>query len=279
MNNELPVKTSKTMNYRKLTGGKFSDSHVSVIVEKELAMFINGAHLATASIMPGMEKEFVTGYLFGQGFIKSMKEITSIEVEGNTAKVTSGNMLDLSKRSGKTTYRIVSGGGRTAYSEETELPEIESRMKVAREAVFRSMNALFETATMYRETEGVHAAGLFNVGGDPLYVVEDIGRHNTLDKTIGYGLMNNIDFSNVLLVSTGRMASEMVLKICRAGIPLVATKTAVTDKGLEIGRKSGLTIIGFVRDVGTEINTDMEVRVIQEAGMKVYSGVERVLCE
>ena len=62
------------------------------------------------------------------------------------------------------------------------------------------------------------------------------------------------------------MASEMVTKICRAGIPVVATKTAVTDKGLEIGKKCGLTIIGFVRDAGTKINTDMEVRVIKEAG-------------
>ncbi|MBA7666393.1 Sulfur carrier protein FdhD [subsurface metagenome] len=71
----------------------------------------------------------------------------------------------------------------------------------------------------------------------------------------------------------------MVTKICRAGIPVAATKTAVTDKGLEIGSKCGLTVIGFVRDVGTKIQTDMEERIINEAGMKIYSGAERVLCE
>ena len=75
------------------------------------------------------------------------------------------------------------------------------------------------------------------------------------------------------------MASEMVAKICRAGIPLAATKTAVTDKGLEIGQKHGLTLIGFVRDAGTRIHTDMAVRVINRAGMKIYSGAERVPCE
>ena len=141
------------------------------------------------------------------------------------------------------------------------------------------MNFLFDAAEMYRATEGVHAAGLFTAEGEPVCIVEDIGRHNTIDKVIGYGLINDLDFGNVLLVSTGRMASEMVTKICRAGIPVVATKTAVTDKGLEIGKKCGLTLIGFVRDKGTKINTDMDVRVIKTASMKIYSGTERVRCD
>jgi FdhD protein len=75
------------------------------------------------------------------------------------------------------------------------------------------------------------------------------------------------------------MASEMVAKIGRAGIPLVATKTAMTDKGLEIGRKRGLTLIGFLREAGTRIHTDMKVRVIEKAGMKIYTGAGRVPCE
>ncbi len=79
-------------------------------------------------------------------------------------------------------------------------------------------------------------------------------------------MLNGIETKNIFMVSTGRMSSEMVTKICRAGIPLVATKTAVTDKGLEIGKKCGMTIIGFVRDVGTKINTDMEVREFQKSG-------------
>ena len=73
------------------------------------------------------------------------------------------------------------------------------------------------------------------------------------------------------------MASEMITKICRAGIPLVATKTAVTDEGLEIGEGCGLTIIGFVRDAGSKMHTNMEVRVFKKAQMKIYTGAERVL--
>ena len=267
------------MECRRLIRGEFSSIEVGVVVEKELHIYVNGGQLVTASIVPGMEREFVTGYLFGQGFVNSVEEISSIELDGDAVKVALKGSAGVSASPGKTGYRIVSGGGRTAYSVDAGLRRIKSGMKVRKDTVFRAMNTLFEKAAMYRETEGVHAAGLFNTRGEPVCVVEDIGRHNTIDKVAGYGLINGVDFSSVLLASTGRMASEMVTKICRAGIPVAATKTAVTDKGLEIAVKCGLTLIGFVRDAGTEINTDMDVRVIQEAGMKVYCGAKRVFCE
>jgi FdhD protein len=271
--------TSKTIRCWKLSEGQFSQSETGVVIEKELPIYINGRHLVTASIAPALEKEFVIGYLFGQGFIESISELKSIIIEDNTAKVTLKNSSKASPGATGANYRIVSGGGRSAYYDKTRFSEIKTDMKIGKKEIFQAMNVLFESAGLYGETEGVHAAGLFTAGGSPICIVEDIGRHNTLDKIIGYALLNKVDCDKTFLVSTGRMASEMVTKICRCGIPVVATKTAVTDKGLEIGKKCGLTIIGFVRDTGTKIHTDMEVRVIQTAGMKIYSGAERILCE
>jgi len=279
MNKESSVAESKVIACRKLAGGRFSDTRVSVIIEKELLIYVNGAQLVTASVIPGMEREFVTGYLFSQGFINALEDLAAIEIEDKIAKATLKDADKVSPHTEKTSYRIVSGGGRAAYSDEITLSEIKSRIKIDKKAIFLAMNTLFEQAAMYRETEGVHAAGLFTTGAEPVCIVEDIGRHNTLDKLIGYGLINKIGFNDKILASTGRMASEMVTKICRAGIPVAATKTAATDKGLQIGRECGLTIIGFVRDAATKINTDMEVRIVKEAGMKVYTGAERVLCE
>ena len=264
----------KLVPCRKLSEGHFSRAEASVIIERELPVYVNGQHLFTASIAPGMEKEFVAGYLFGQGFINGVQEIHSLEIENDGVNVVLREKT--LPRTIKASFRIVSGGGKTAYFKESSLPKIHSSLKLNKKDVFRAMNTLFEKASLYRETEGVHAAGLFTAHGLPLCIVEDIGRHNTLDKAIGYALLNKIDGSNVFLVSTGRMASEMVTKICRAGIPLVATKTAVTDKGLEIGIKCGLTIIGFVRDAGNKINTDMEVMTFDKSVMRIYSGAERV---
>jgi len=267
------------MDCWKLADGRFSPAKVGVVIERELPVYVNGAHLATASLAPGMEKEFVVGYLFGQGFIESIDDITSLEIENNTAKVILKDNRKTSFSASKTSYRIVSGGGRLAYFGESAFRSVKSDIKIRKEDIFKAMNTLFENAGLYGETEGVHAAGLFNAAAQPLCLVEDIGRHNTLDKVAGYALLHNIDCSKTFLVSTGRMASEMVTKVCRCGIPVVATKTAVTDKGLAIGKKCGLTVIGFVRDAGTRINTDMDVRVVREAGMKIYSGAERILCE
>jgi len=271
------IKTSETVKCRKLSGGRFAPAEASVIIEKELPVNVNGTHLFTASIAPGMEKEFVAGYLFGQGFINSVSDITDLDIDDDGAKVMLKNGKKASPTAVKASFRIVSGGGKTAYFDASRLPQINSPVKVNKKDIFRAMNTLFEKAALYGETEGVHAAGLFTPEASPICIVEDIGRHNTLDKIIGHALLNRIDCDKVFAVSTGRMASEMVTKICRAGISLVATKTAVTDKGLEIGKKCGLTIIGFVRDAGNKINTDMELRVINKAEMKIYCGAERVI--
>lgn len=270
--------TAKTMACMKLADGRFAKGETSLIVERELPIYVNGRHLVTASITPVMEREFVTGYLFGQGFINSVDEILSISIDDDAAQVQLKDPEKILKKTGGASYRIVSGGGRLAYSGAEDMPVMRNNRKFTQQIIFKAMNILFETARMYRETEGVHAAGLFTADVSLVCIVEDIGRHNTLDKAIGYALINKVDFASTFLVSTGRMASEMVAKICRAGIPLAATKTAVTDKGLEIAQKHGLTIIGFVRDSGTRIHTDMAVRVIDTAGMKIYSGAERVPC-
>lgn len=270
------METAKTFKVQRLTGGKFIPSESRLVIEKELPIYVNGEHLATASVVPSMEKEFVVGYLFGQGFIDSTGEIRTLDITDKDAMAILSNGAIVSSRKKKTSYRIVSGGGRMAYFESSTLSKIHSDLKINRQDIFRAMNTLFENASLYLETEGVHAAALFDEEINLLRIVEDIGRHNTLDKIIGYALLNNIDCTKTFMVSTGRMASEMVMKISRARIPLVATKTAITNEGLKIGKKHGLTIIGFVRDAGSKMHTNMEVRVFKKAHMKIYTGADRV---
>ena len=267
------------MDCRKLADGRLSPAKTGVVIEQGFSIYLNNNLLATASITPTMEKEFVVGYLFGQGFINTIDELDSINIKNNTAQVILKDERRTLTDTSSTNYRIVSGGGRSAYFEDTGLRKIKSNSVIRKQDIYNAMNALFKSAGLYGETEGVHAAGLFSAKADPICMVEDIGRHNSLDKVAGYALLNKIDCSKTFLVSTGRMASEMVTKICRCGIPVVATKTAVTDKGLAIGKKCGITVIGFVRDKGTKINTDMDVRVIEAASMKIYSGAARVLCD
>jgi FdhD protein len=268
----------KNIEYTRLND-RTTSARENVVRETGLSIYINKKHYTTVMMSALMERELVTGYLFGQGLINGVAELESIDIEGNTARVMVKDARRISQRIKKADYRIVSGGGLAVFSDSTGLPQIHTRMKIGKKEIFRAMNTVFEKAEIYKATEGTHTAGLFTPEASPICLAEDIGRHNTIDKVIGYGLINRINFGNTFLASTGRMASEMVTKICRAGIPVAATKTAVTSTGLEIAKKCGLTLIGFVRDTGTAINTDMAVRVISEAGMKIYTGAERIVWE
>jgi len=225
-----------------------------VVTELGLSIIINGRHFATATITPMMEKEFVIGHLFGQGIIENITDIESITVKDDIAEVTLLKEEDKANR----------------------LPEIHSDFKVSREDIFDGVNAILKSK-IYAETEAIHSAGLFKQGAEPICVAEDVGRHNALDKVIGYALINKIDVRDTFAASTGRMVSDMVSKICRANIPVVATKTAVTKLGVEIGQRCGLTIVGFVRDIGMKVATDTGIKVATERGMKIYTNPQRII--
>ena len=236
--------------------GEVSKAKERVVTELSLSIIINGKHFSTAMITPMMEKEFVTGHLFGQGIIETADYIESITVNDNTAEVT------IFKNDNEDKVKVS--------------PEMQSDFRVSKEDIFNGINAILKSR-IYAETEAIHSAGLFKRGAEPICIAEDVGRHNALDKVIGYALMNKIDFRNTFAASTGRMVSDMVSKICRASIPIVATKTAVTKLGVEIGEKCGLTIIGFVRDIGTKVNTDKDVIVVTKRQMKIYTNPQRIL--
>jgi FdhD protein len=226
-----------------------------VVTELGLSISINGSHFATAMITPMMEKEFIIGHLFGRGIIEKAADIESIKIKGDIAKVTLTGKEAKAKRP----------------------PEITSDFRVSREDIFAGINAILKSK-IYAETEAIHSAGLFKPGAEPVCIAEDVGRHNALDKVIGYALINKVDFGNTFATSTGRMVSDMVSKICRANIPVVATKTAVTKLGVEIGQRCGLTVIGFVRDKGMKITKDTGVSIATERGMKIYTNPHRILC-
>jgi FdhD protein len=225
-----------------------------VVTELGLSIIINGRHFATAMITPMMEKEFVVGHIFGQGIIENIADVESITLKDNRAELTLPGKEDKTKSS----------------------PEIHSDFKVRREDIYDGVNAILKSK-IYAETGGIHSAGLFKRGAEPICIAEDVGRHNALDKVIGYALINKVDFRNTFATSTGRMVSDMVSKVCRANIPIVATKTAVTKLGVEIGERCGLTIIGFVRDIGAKVTTDTDVMMATERGMKIYTNPQRII--
>ena len=215
-------KILEKVEYTAVNGG-CSTSSERIIRETALSIRVNGQHFATAMIMATMEKEFITGHLFGQRVINSAADITSIVINNDTAEVT---VLEIIARANP--------------------PMIHSELIVRKEDVFDCVRAILKSE-VFSETEAVHSAGLFRNGSEAICIAEDLGRHNALDKVIGYGLLNDIDFSSTLAASTGRQPSEMILKCRNANIAIIATKGVPTTFAIEIARKEGITIAGLVR--------------------------------
>ena len=116
------------------------------------------------------------------------------------------------------------------------------------------MKALL-TSDLHRLTGGIHIVGLFSPDGEVTRSL-DIGRHNALDRVIGYGLIHDVNLGQVFALSSGRISSEMVRKCLVAGIPLVASRGATTTLAVSLAEKNGLTVIGFVRAGGMNIYTN-----------------------
>ncbi len=200
-------------------------SRERVVKEVGLSIFINRKHFATTMITPIMENEFVAGHLFRQRVIENITDIKSITIENNIAEVTLSEMKE----------------------KENRFPIIHSDFKVPGQDIFEGVKATLKSE-IFKETGAVHSAGLFQRGAEQICIADDIGRHNALDKVIGYGLLNSIDFNNTFATSTGRLPSEMILRCCNANIPIIATKGVPTTLAIDIAKKAGFTIVGLVRE-------------------------------
>jgi len=216
-------KILEKVEYTRVNGGCTASSE-RIIKETALTIRIDGKHYATAMIMAMLEKEFVIGHLFAQGAIHSAANVRSITIKNNAAEVTLSDT------------RNKNAGSREKNSE----------LKVRKEDVFDCVRAILKSE-VFTETEAVHSAGLFLDGKEAICIAEDLGRHNALDKVIGYGLLHDIDFRQTLAASTGRQPSEMILKCRNVNIPIIATKGVPTTMAIKIAEKAGITIAGLVR--------------------------------
>jgi FdhD protein len=233
----MESKILEQVEYIRIDGGARKATE-RIVKETALTINIGGKHYATAMILAAMEREYIFGHLLAQGIIQNVRDIRSLKIRSNVAEVT------LIKRSRQPqTNRKIS-----------------SKLKVKINDIFNCVKAILKSE-IFTETEAVHSAGLFLNGNETVCIAEDLGRHNALDKVIGYGLLHNVDFSQTVAASTGRQPSEMILKCRNVNIPIIATKGVPTTMAIEIAEKAGITLVGLVRG----------------KNMTVYSHPERIV--
>jgi FdhD protein len=222
-----------------------------VAEEVPVTVSVNGRQVATAMTSPGGLEEFALGFLFTEGIIRGKEEIDSIQVEKNSVKIITKDLLRVvgPKRT------ILSGcGGSASFLDPSKLPRVTSPLTVPAGEISRLMKDLLRS-DIHQLTGGVHVVGLCG-GGEVMARAFDIGRHNALDRLAGQALLRDIGLGQAYVLTSGRISSEMVRKCLVAGIPLIGSRGATTTLAVSLAERNGLTVIGFVRGGGMNVYTN-----------------------
>ena len=231
------------IKYSSFSSGKWANALTAVPVEMALTIYIDGTELVTILCTPTKLNCLVLGFLYSEGIISDMSDVASMRVceEDSLAdvKLSKPGYTPPSRRT------LASGcGGGVSFA--TEMQKVESQLTVKPEEVFSLMKQLNEKAELYRFSGGVHTSALCN-NSKVLVVAEDIGRHNTLDKIVGECLLTKLPTADKLLLTTGRISSEMLSKAARMRTPIIVSRSSPTDRSIAIAQKLGITLIGYVR--------------------------------
>ncbi len=198
-NNEgQPSPMYRRMPCIRIEGTAFEQGFHEVVEEIPIALFVNGRHAMTAMMSPVNLEDFVTGYLFTEQIIKGVDEIESIRIEKNRMSVITKNLFKV--LGPKKT--ILSGcGGSTSFIDTEKLPKIQSDFSISADAISSCIRSVLNSE-LHRATGGIHIVVLLDKQRTILHS-EDIGRHNALDRVIGYALRNKIDLSKTFVISPG----------------------------------------------------------------------------
>lgn len=238
--------------------------------EEPLEVRLNGRPLVYLMRLPGDDVLLAAGFCFSEGLISERSQIELLHhcLEGDDSALDSqraegsggpgakpGNLVEIRANlpAGAERFEVArvirTGCGGADLDREVDLERIsvESEESFPAEVISRAPDLLLEGQPVFQSTGGTHGAGVFDASGNLIVVKEDVGRHNAVDKVLGYLLLSGLPVSDKGLVLSGRLSYEMVLKAARAGIPLVCSVSAPTALGVEVGRKTGVTMVGFVR--------------------------------
>ncbi|HEY42539.1 MAG TPA: formate dehydrogenase accessory sulfurtransferase FdhD [Anaerolineae bacterium] len=216
-----------------------------VIAEALMTLYVNGAKLLTLMSTPYEWNALALGFLKNEGFIQTLEEVDHIYVndQGCCVDAWLHHAIEVPK------HRIVTsgcGGGVTFGVRGSAIEPLESDMRIAPGKLVELFNQLHAPGSLHARARGVHSAGLAD-GKEILVMVEDIGRHNTIDRLMGVCMLSGIETEGRVLLATGRISSEMLHKGASMGCPIVASRKSPTSMSIEMAEAWNITLVGYAR--------------------------------
>jgi FdhD protein len=229
--------------------------------EEPLEVRVAGQPLTVVMRTPGDDRELVLGFLFGEGIIRRAGDVERVEVTPNGEHPELENIVDVVlepaapgvDRRWQRNFVSASSCGLCGVStieaiHGTAPPLPTDDLTIDPEVIFSLDARLRSEQAIFRRTGGLHAAGLFTESGEPLVVREDIGRHNAVDKVIGFALERNlVPLNRHILMVSGRTSFEIVQKALQARLPVLVAVSAPSSLARDLAQTSNQTLIGFLR--------------------------------
>jgi FdhD protein len=254
MANSLPRGAVRVEVTRVPSGAAEADS---VAWEEPLELRLGGEPLAVTMRTPGHDEELALGFCLTEG-IPATAAAVSADLAANTVEVEAA-AFDRTRvqRSFYTSSSCGVCGKGALEAIEVAAPRIESRLRVPAAVVAGLPDRLGDEQATFAATGGLHATGLFDAAGETLCVREDVGRHNAMDKVIGWAfLAGELPLAERVLCVSGRLSFELVQKAAVAGCPVVVAVGAPSSLAVELGDDRGVTLCGFVRDGSATVYTE-----------------------
>lgn len=235
----------------------FSDEVDFIIKEERVSFYLNGTKIISTMCLPHDQDAHILGFLFNEGVIESYSAVRSIKVAADglsvfiEAKINEDNIANLYHEKTLTSGCCV---GVSANFDGKVLERfVSSKARFAIADLCDKITEFERESELFNLTGCVHKVMIFCE--NRVFESEDIGRHNALDKAIGKAIMAKADLSNAVLIVSGRLSMEMVIKCAMSGIPLVISRAATTALGIKSALKLGITLIGFARNGKLSIYT------------------------
>ena len=228
--------------------------------EFPLTIILDNQELVTLLCTPKDLKYLAIGFLSSEGLIQHKGEIRKIILDDRRGVVrveTEGDKGGATELIFKRLITSGCGSGAAFYraADTINQAKVESQMKVSAGEVFALVKEFQQSSQIYRATHGVHSAAMCDTK-DILIFAEDIGRHNAIDKIFGRCILEDISTDDRMIISSGRISSEVILKIARRNIPIVISKSTPTDLAVDLAARLGVTLIGFVRGKKMNVYTE-----------------------
>lgn len=221
----------------------------AVAGEHPLTLYLDKKELVTLMTLGHAPEALAIGYLRNQRLVGALADISAVQVDWETdscAITTRKGVKDLKQKLGKRTVTSGCGQGTMFGNLMQEIDQLKLRedVRLADEQLFVLLERVRKHETIYKQAGAVHGCALATRDGEILMFVEDVGRHNAVDAIAGFMWLQDLDGSDKVFYTTGRLTSEMVIKCAQMAIPFLVSRSGLTQMGYEIARKTGITMLG-----------------------------------